>query len=122
MRNTPSASIRLGIKAFNQCHNVRRLPVAKVPLVRLVGFDRVRLALAVRVDQFGRDQVTVWYGMGICDGERVLVNRLDGTPHVDDLVSTLEQGGRLVGQVVSYAVGGCVVALVNMHTLNRAPE
>jgi hypothetical protein len=45
-----------------------------------IRLDSVRLARAVRIDQRSGNKVAVRHGMGICKGERISEDGLDGAP------------------------------------------
>jgi hypothetical protein len=122
MRHPPRTTIRLRIKALDQRDQIGGLAVAIIPSVLRVGSHGTRLPRAVGVDQRHGDEVRVGDGVGVCDREGVLVDRLDGSPDVDDLVATLEQGFGFVGQVVRHAAGGCGVGLVDVHALDGPAE
>ena len=119
MRHPPRPTIKLTVKALDQCHLIRSLPILEIPPVLLVRPDSIRLALTIRIDQLDSDKVGVWDRVCVCDCERIAENLLDGTPDVDDLVPGIEQL-RLVWEVVSDAVLGCFVGLINVNALDWA--
>lgn len=62
-------------------------------------------------------------GHGVADGEgeRVLHDGpVERAPDVDDAVAALEQGVRLVGEVVAHALGGRLGRLVDVHAVDGA--
>lgn len=122
MRHSSRPSVRLGIKAFDQRHQLRRLRIPEVPLEAGIRSHRVRLAHPVRVDEFGRDEVIVRDGVRVCDGQRVLENSPDRPPDVDDLVPALEEFGGFVGEVVRDAVFAGGVGLVDVDALDGTAE
>lgn len=118
VRHTARTPINLGIEAFDQCHQVRRLPIPIIPLDTRVRLHSKRFALAVRVDQLHADEVTIRHGMRIGHGQRIFEDRLDGPPDVDDLVSSFQELWGFVGEVVGNAVLRCRVGLINMDALD----
>ena len=117
MRYPPRPTIKLTIKALDQGHLIRPLPILEVPPMLLIWPDSVRLALTVGIDELDSHQVAVWDRVCVCDRERVTEDPLDGAPDVDDLVAGIEELG-LVWEVVSDAVLGCFVGLINVYSLD----
>lgn len=68
------------IKTLDERDLVRPLRILEIPSVVWVRFDRVRLALASRVDQPHADQVRVRNRVAVGDGEGVLIDCLDWAP------------------------------------------
>ena len=60
--------------------------------------------------------------MSISDSERILQNGLDGTPHVDDLISAGQQGFGLVREVVGDARLRRTIALIDVNTVHWATK
>lgn len=85
MRHPPRSPIRLRIKALNQHHLVRSLAIRIVPLMRRARFYGIQLPYAIRVDERHPDEIAVRDGVGVGDGQWVLVYGLDGSPYIDDL-------------------------------------
>jgi hypothetical protein len=100
MGDTPSAAIRLGIKALDESHNVGRLAVPEIPLVLRIGLDRIRLSLTIRVDQLGAKKIAIRDRMSIRDSQWTFINGFNWTPNVDDLVSALQEIVSFVGKVI----------------------
>lgn len=100
MGYTPGAAILLGIEALDESHHVRCLAISKIPLVSRIGLDRVRLALAIRIYQLGANKIAIGDGMSVCDGQGTLIDRLNGTPDVDYLVSAIQKLVSFVRKVV----------------------
>lgn len=60
--------------------------------------------------------------MGVSYRERILEDRLDWSPDIDDLVASLEELVRFRGEMVRYSTPGSVVGLINVHAGNRTPQ
>lgn len=89
MRHAAGPAIEFRIIAFDQRDFIRSLAISIEPAMLRVRFDRQRLALAIRIDQSNGHQIFLGHGPRVRDAQRVFVDRLDGPPHVDDLVSRL---------------------------------
>lgn len=122
MGHTASPSIKLRIKALDKRDQVWSLGIAVIPLDVRIRSHVVRLALAVGIDKLNRHKVTIGYRVRIRDSQRVLQDGLDRTPDVDDLVSALEELGRIVGEVIGDSALGCFVGLVYVHSLHGSAE
>jgi hypothetical protein len=85
-------------------------------------FNRIRLASAIRVDQFHDHQILVVDTARFRNGQRVALNSFDGAPHIDDLDTSLEQLLRFVRKMVRHARQRSRIRLVDMHALNRAAQ
>lgn len=121
VRNSAGPTIRLGVKALDQGDQIWRLAVAIVPFNIRVGLNCVCLALAIRVDQLDTDEVAIRKRMSISDGQWVFQNRLDRPPNIDDLVPSFEELRGVLWKMVTDTVLGCLIGLVDVHTLNRSP-
>lgn len=80
MRDPPRAPIIERIVAFDEQRFIGLLRVLEVPPMVRIRLDGVRLALAVWVDQRCGDEVAVWHGVCVGNGERISEDGLDGTP------------------------------------------
>lgn len=118
VRHTASPTISLRIEAFNQSHQIGGLGISVVPLNIGVRLDRIRLSFAVGIDELDRNKVTIRNRVCICHREGVFQDRLDGTPDVDYLVSAFKKLGSIFWEVEGDSGFGCIVGLVNVHTLN----
>lgn len=88
-------------------------------LVRAYG---VRFTLAIGIDQIDGDEVGVWDTVCICDSQRIFQNLLDGTPNIDNLVSS---GEELVGdlrKMKRHSGFGSSVRLVDVNARHRATK
>lgn len=121
VRNSAGPTIRLGVKALDQGDQIGSLAVAIVPFNIRVGLNRVRLALAIRVDKLDAHKVTIRKRMSISDGQWVFQNRLDRPPNIDDLITSLEELGAVLRKMVGDTVLGRFIGLVDVHTLDRSP-
>lgn len=108
------------VETLDQRHLARRLRVLEVPPVGRVRLDGEGLALAVRVDQLGGDEVGLGDRLGVGVPQRVSVDGLDGAPDVDDLETLLGELLGLVGEVVLDPVERGSVRLVDVDLLGRA--
>jgi hypothetical protein len=87
-----------------------------------VWFHRIRLSLPGRIDQCCTDEITVRYGVSICDAERVLVDCLDRTPDVNKLEAFFYELIGFFWEVMVYAVTGCPVRLIDVNAADGATE
>lgn len=104
VRDTSGATIRLAVEALDQEDFLRRQPLLVVPaLARRVAHPE-RLALAVRVDQPDGHEFFLAHAVRVGYGQGIPLDRLDGSPDIDDLHPALEElGGFLGGKVVRHA-------------------
>lgn len=93
-----------------------------MPLMRFTRSNRARLSLSIRVYKFNRYQIRVLDGIGRSDAQGVFENGLDGSPDVDDLITTFEERGCLGWKVVSYALWTSGVGLVDVNSLDGTAE
>lgn len=82
MRNAPRAAVIDRVIALDEQRLVGPLRILEVPSVAWIRLDGERLALAVWVDQRSGDKVAFRHGVGVCEGERVSEDRLDGAPNL----------------------------------------
>jgi hypothetical protein len=118
----PRPSIQLAIIALNQHHLLRRLPILVIPRMLLIRSHAQRLTPSIRVDETDGYKVAFRNGAGVSYSEGVLVDGLDGTPDIDDLVAVGEKVFCLGGEMVRDSVAGGGIGLINMNTLHGATE
>jgi len=118
----PGPAIQLGVKTLDQQHLFRCLAIEVMPFVLLVWADGQGLTSAIGVDEPYWNQVGIRYGAGFGNGERVLVDGLDGPPDVDDLVPSLEESVGVVGKVVWHAILGRRIRLIDVYPVDGAAE
>jgi hypothetical protein len=70
------------------------------------------------VDEADRHEIRVRNGVCVSDGERVLVDGLDGAPDVDDLVARGQELVGQLGQVERNAGAGGRVGLVDVYAVD----
>lgn len=85
----PSTSISLPVVAFDQHDLLWGLLILVVPAMVLVGQDRARLSHPAGMNQLDWQDVLIRYRVRVADGQWVLVDGLDRTPHIDDLETRL---------------------------------
>ena len=122
MRDSTCPPIRLRVKTFNHRHQIRRLPVAIVPLNTRIWSDTKSLAFTVWIDQLDADKVTFVNSASVSDGKWILENCPNRSPHVDDLVPTLQKLRSVIGEMVADTVLGRLVGLIDMDALDWTAE
>jgi len=105
------------VETLDQRNFLRRLSAQVVPTVRRVVTHAERGPLPVRIDVPCRNKVLLWFERApIRDGERVVRDGVhDGTPHVDDPHSALEQAICVCGCMLPHPCKTCGVRLVDVH-------
>lgn len=122
VRNSPSATVELRIETLDQSHLLWRLPVQVVPFVVSVGSDGVCLASSVWVDQVDDHEIGVWNTVCVRNSKRVLENTLDGTPHIDNLISSLKELVGLIWKMVWNSGLRSLIRLINVNAINWATK
>jgi hypothetical protein len=82
VRDPSRTSVDKRVIALDQSDLVRALGIFEVPPMVGVGPNLVSLALAVGIDERCRDEIRVRDRVTVGDCQRVLVNGLDGAPHL----------------------------------------
>ena len=82
----------------------------------------IGFAFPIRIDQLGYYQAVIVHAVCLCDGKRITLNSLDGSPDVDDLNAVLQQLVGILGEVVRDTRLCSSIRLVNVYTLNRATK
>ena len=82
----------------------------------------IGFAFPIRIDQLGDYQAVIAHAVCLCNGKRITLNGLDGSPNIDDLNAVLQQLVGILGEVVRDAglCGG--IRLINVYALDRAAE
>jgi hypothetical protein len=81
--------MRLRFISFDECDDVGGLPIAVVEPMRMIGLHSERLESIAREDRRLSHQVFFRDRASIGNSERVFVNRLDRSPYVHNLNTTL---------------------------------
>jgi hypothetical protein len=82
VRDPSRTSVHKRVIALDQSDLIRALGILEVPPVVGVRPNLISLALAVGIDERCRDEIGVRDGVTVGDCQRVLINGLDGAPHL----------------------------------------
>ena len=120
MWHSPRPSVNLTIKTLDQQHLSWGLLVNVKPPMSLTWPDAVRLPFTIRIDQLHRHEILIGHRIRFRDAERVLQDRFDGSPYIDDLVTAFEKLRSFGWQMMEYALRTGGVGLVDVYTLDGA--
>lgn len=96
------------------------LSILKVPSMTSIGFDSPRLINTIRVNPCSGNKVTLRYGIGVRNAERISEDGLNRTPNVDDLKAFLEKFVSVIWEKVLDGVLGGLIRLVDVNTFSWA--
>lgn len=122
MWNPSRPPIRLTIETLNHQHLLRRLFINIKPLMSLIRPHTIRLSFPIWIYQLHRHQIIIGHGVRFSDAERVFQDCFDRTPDIDDLEAAFQKRFCFGREVLSYALRARSIRLIDVHSLDWAPE